>query len=134
MWLTFNDAQHRIGLTKYKYFFSPLSLRRIGFLVKIIGVFVIRALCSDHVISTFRCKKMPEYKSIFIHIHYWPTDAKKRYTQKSFARASAVRFLALSVFFSHNGARIQIDFCNAHMQTVTRDVAWWLHTVMWRFR
>ena len=33
VWLKFNDAQKRIGLTKYKYFFyTSLCLRRMGFL------------------------------------------------------------------------------------------------------
>jgi len=52
-----------------------------------------------------------------------------------FARASAVRFLALSVvFFSYNGARIKLKLCSAHVGTITWDVTWWLHNVMWRFR
>ena len=37
---------------------------------------------------------MAEYRSII-----GLPEAQKRYTQKRFARASAVRFLALSVFF-----------------------------------
>ena len=49
-------------------------------------------------------------------------DAQKRYTQKRFARASAVRLLALSVFFgSHNGARIKFDFCSAEVRKCERS-------------
>ena len=60
---------------------------------------------------------MTEYKSIGL------PDAQKRYTQKRLVRASAVRFLALSVFiWSPNGARIQFDVCSVHGRTVTRDV------------
>ena len=55
-----NDAQKRIGLTKYKYFFfTSLSLSRSGECVssfKNTGDFVIRALCSDHV-----CQKCEMY-------------------------------------------------------------------------
>ena len=74
--LKFNDAQKQIGLTKYKYFFfTSLSGEWVS-AIKNSGDFVMR----------------PQY------IIGLP-DAQKRYIQKHFARASAVRILALSVFF-----------------------------------
>ena len=43
---------------------------------------------------------MAEYKSISTHINVIGLpDAQKQYTQKCFARASAIQLLALSVFF-----------------------------------
>ena len=76
--------------------------------------------------------KMAEYKSMSTHIYYWPTRRYKTIHQKVFR--SSISGTCCQYFFSHNGARIQIDFCIAHVRTVTRDVTWWLHNAMWRFR
>jgi len=83
--------------------FSPLSPEN-GFLLLNTGDFVIRALCSDHAICKCRCKQNGKYKSISTHITY-----------------------------SIGAQKNQLDPCSAHVRTVTRDVAWWLHNVMWRF-
>ena len=91
MWLKFSDAQKLIGLTKYEYFFSTYFSGEWVSSFKNTGDFVIRALCSDHVISSIKV-------SPHTYIIGLP-DAQKQYTQKRLARASAVRFLALSMFF-----------------------------------
>ena len=50
-------SQKLIGLTKYEYFFSTYFSGEWVSSFKNTGDFVIRALCSDHVISKFRCKQ-----------------------------------------------------------------------------
>ena len=55
--LKFNGAQKRIGLTIYNYLcFTSLSGELVSSF-KITVDFVIRALCSDHMIGKFRSKQ-----------------------------------------------------------------------------
>ena len=57
VWLKFNVAPKRIGLTKFKYFFFTSRYVEWVSSVKNTGDLVIRSLCSDHVIGKFRCKQ-----------------------------------------------------------------------------
>ena len=83
---------NEFGLTKYKhFFFTSLSGEWVS-LFKNTGDFVIRALCTNHVIGKFRCKQN-EYKSISKHIYYWPTLCSKTIHQKAFhSRISGTLF------------------------------------------
>ena len=57
---------------KYKhFFFTSLSGEWVSSF-KNTGDFVIRALCTNHVIGKLRYKQN-ESKSISTHIYYWPT-------------------------------------------------------------
>ena len=51
VWLKCNDAQTRIGLTKYKYFFFTYLFGEWASSFNNTGHFVIRAVCSGHVIG-----------------------------------------------------------------------------------
>ena len=80
--------------------------------------------------------KMAEYKSISTHLYNWPTRHSKTIHPRAFRLSiCSTHFSVVSCcFFSHNGARIKIDFCSVHVRTVTWNVTWWPHNVMWRFR
>ena len=130
VWLKFNNAQKWIGLKKYKYFFfTSLSPVNVFPRLKIPRISSY-GHCSNHVISKFRnVNKMAEYKSVSIHINYWPTRHSKMIHPKAF-RSSII----VSLFWCHSGTRIQFNLWSMHVRRVTRDVMWWLHNVMWRFR
>ena len=113
---------------KYKYFFfTSLSLSLIGEWVstfKYTGDFIIWALCSDHMIGKFRCyTKMAKTHILLAH----PTLKNDSLESLSI---SGTLFSVVSLFWSHSGTWIQIDFCSAHVQTLMRDVMWWLQNVM----
>ena len=90
VWLKFNDAQKQIGLTEFKYLcFTFLSGDWVSSF-KNTGDFVIRALCSDHVIGTFRCKQNGRVKKN-LHTHVllaYPT--LKNVTPKSISLFNVV--------------------------------------------
>jgi len=74
-------------------------------------------------IAELRCKKMAEYKHISTHIYYWPIRRSKTIHLKAFRSSINGTLLSVvSVFWSHYGARIQIDLCCVHVRTFTRDV------------
>jgi len=84
------------------------------------------------VIGKFRCKQNG-LKIISTHIYYWPNRRSK--TPKSILlEHQPYAFSIVSLSWSHNGARIQFDFCSEHVRTVMQDIMWWFHNVMWRFR
>ena len=101
VWLKFNDAQERIGLTKYKYLcFTSLSEEWVSSF-KNTGDFIIRALCNDHVIAKFRWKQNSiKLKSISTHKYYWPTRRSKMIHPRAFRLStSGTLFSVVSLFF-----------------------------------
>ena len=78
--------------------FSPLSGECVSSF-KNTGDFVIRALCSDHVIGKFRCKQNVSIKVSPHTLVIGLPKAQKRYTQNRFARASATTLFSVVSLF-----------------------------------
>ena len=120
MWLKFNDAQKtnlvkRNSLTKYKYFFfTSLCGELISLFKKILRISSYGHFAAITWSVNLDVIKMANYKSISTHIYHWPTQRSKTIHPKAFRLSiSGMLFSAVSLFWSHNVAWIQFDFCSA---------------------